>query len=246
MYHYTYLITYIDGKKYMGVRSCDCLPEDDSKYLGSSKYTPTKDKVLRKDIIAQFTCRKDALEAEIEYHQTHNVAMSDEFYNRANQTSTGFDTKGTTFEHSIEHREKIKHALTGRKRSPEECKSISEAKKGKKINLTHTDDFKQKMSQLHKGKVIKEESLVKMVNTRKSNGSYKVSEETKAKISQSLLKNPSFTSPVEFTQNNVSTQYNSIAECSRATGISAATLKGRLNRGRDSLIKGWAIKYIAK
>lgn len=245
MYHYTYLITYTDGKKYMGVRSCKCLPEDDHKYLGSSKYTPTKDKVLRKDILAQFTSRKEALEAEITYHQTHNVACSEWFYNKAIQTSTGFDTTGVKFEHSSEHREKIKQSLTGRKRSPEECKAISKAKKGKKTR-PRSDEFKQKISQLKRGKARSKETIDKMVNTRKSNGSYKQREETKAKITQTLLKNPPYASPVKFTQNGVSIEYKSIAECSRATGISAATMKGRLNRNRYSLIKGWAIEYTAK
>ena len=39
MNHYTYLITYTTGKKYIGVRSCKCLPEEDTNYIGSSKYT---------------------------------------------------------------------------------------------------------------------------------------------------------------------------------------------------------------
>lgn len=246
MYHYTYLITYTDGKKYMGVRSCKCLPEDDYKYLGSSKHTPSKSCVIKKDILAKFPSRKEAIEAEIAYQRKHKVSTSDEFYNRSIQTSVGFDTTGVTFSHSAEHRRKIKQSLTGRKRSPEECKTISEAKKGKKSKLKHTEEHKQKISQMFAGKPKSKEALIKMVATRKANNSYITSKETKAKISQSLLENPPFTSPVEFTQNGVSTKYNSIAECSRATGISAATMKGRLNRKRYSVIKGWAIKYIAK
>jgi len=38
MHHYSYIITnIINGKQYIGDRSCECLPENDS-YLGSGKY----------------------------------------------------------------------------------------------------------------------------------------------------------------------------------------------------------------
>lgn len=38
-YHYTYLILNItNDMKYIGARSCDCLPKLDTKYMSSSKY----------------------------------------------------------------------------------------------------------------------------------------------------------------------------------------------------------------
>ena len=38
VYHYTYVITNIlDGKQYIGDRTCECDPKKDS-YLGSGKY----------------------------------------------------------------------------------------------------------------------------------------------------------------------------------------------------------------
>lgn len=37
-YHYTYVILNLVTKvRYIGVRSCDCLPEQDTSYMGSSK-----------------------------------------------------------------------------------------------------------------------------------------------------------------------------------------------------------------
>ncbi len=63
-YHYTYKITDLDTNKfYIGVRSCDCKPEDDVKYLGSSK--TFKPKNYRKEILCSFPSRRDANIAEM-------------------------------------------------------------------------------------------------------------------------------------------------------------------------------------
>jgi hypothetical protein len=44
-YHYTYVImNLINRMRYIGVRSCSCLPEEDNSYMGSSVY-------LKSDII---------------------------------------------------------------------------------------------------------------------------------------------------------------------------------------------------
>ena len=50
MYHYTYIITYQDNKQYIGARTSKCEPKDDSKYIGSSKYTPN-DSINKKEIL---------------------------------------------------------------------------------------------------------------------------------------------------------------------------------------------------
>ncbi|AGH57125.1 hypothetical protein VPMG_00027 [Vibrio phage VBP32] len=130
MHHYTYKINYSDGKAYIGVRSCECLPEEDSKYIGSSKYTPN-DLILNKEIIKCFTTREEAVEHEIALHEAYNVAESDDYYNRSKQTAVKFDTTGVKIERTTKHNQKIKEALTGRKRSPEECAALSKAFKGK-------------------------------------------------------------------------------------------------------------------
>lgn len=244
MHHYTYLITYSDGKKYMSVRSCKCLPEEDSNYLGSSKHTPSKDMVISKEILALHSSRKEAVAAEVAYHAQHQVATNDLYYNKANQKTTGFDTSGTNLVFTSEHKLKIAAALKGKKRPPEVTAKIRATKLKQKRTFKHTQKFKDMVSRVHKGKTVPQESIAKMVSTRKANNSYKQTEETKAKIAQSLIENPPYASPVQFTQNGISTVYKSIAECSRSVGISAATMKGRLNRKRNGCINGWAIEYI--
>lgn len=100
-YHYTYLITNTNtNMKYIGVRSCNCLPENDS-YMGSSKYL-TEDirqeslANFTKEILSLFETRVEAINEEIRLHNLYDVAKNPEYYNKAKQTSTGFDTTGTT------------------------------------------------------------------------------------------------------------------------------------------------------
>ena len=150
MYHYTYAITYTTGKYYLGVRSCKCLPEEDTKYVGSSKYTPN-DKIFAKEILGTFSTREEAIAHEIVLHEEWDVGNNDLFYNRSKQTSRSFDTTGVKITHTKEHRDKIKKALTGRIRSPEECLNISKGKKGKS-HKPHSAEAREKMSKAAKGR----------------------------------------------------------------------------------------------
>ena len=149
MKHYTYRIRYADGKSYIGVRSCNTDVRDDAAYIGSSKHTPN-DLFLSKEILGIFPTRADAVAHEIELHALWDVGKSDEFYNRSRQTSSRFDTSGVSLDRSAEHNEKIKAALTGRKRSLRECAAISKAKKGKP-HAPHTEETKRKLSEKRKG-----------------------------------------------------------------------------------------------
>jgi hypothetical protein len=238
MHHYTYLITYNNGLKYMGVRSCECLPEEDVKYFGSSRHTPTVDNVVSKVILQTYLTRKEAVEAEIAFHALHCVSTSDSFYNKANQKTTGFDTTGFDFIRTKDHCEKIRKSLTGRIRTDAERLAISKAKKGIKQG-PHTQEFKDMVSRIHKGKTVSKDSLLKMVNTRKANNSYAHSDESKRKIKETMLKDPPFVSPVIFTKDGVETTYSSITSCGKTTGISPNTFKGRLHRKMNNLKNGW-------
>lgn len=154
MFHYTYQILYQNGMKYIGVRSSKKEPTQDTKYVGSSKYTPN-DQIVRKDILAIWDTRQEALTHEIQLHQQFNVAESSEFYNRAKQTSHKFDTCGLVFIRTDAHKLKIKEALTGRTRSPEECLAISLGKKGK-THKPHSEETKNKMRESAKGRCNKQ------------------------------------------------------------------------------------------
>lgn len=151
MHHYTYLITYTDGKKYIGVRSCKCSVEDDIAYIGSSRHTPNH-LFQSKQVLRQFATRNQAVAHEVELHDQYQVATSTEFYNRSRQTTTKFDTSGVKLDRSIEHNDKIRRALTGRKRSPEECARISAGKKGVPRKTPHSTATREKMRQARLGK----------------------------------------------------------------------------------------------
>ena len=129
---------------YIGVRSCECSPEVDN-YWGSSKHLPKNvSEVCDKFILGTFDSRVEAVSDEIKRHNTNDVVVSDVFWNRAKQTSVGFDTSGTTLsdEHrakikangrkgmSEEHKQKIAKALKGKPKSVEHCKALSKAKLG--------------------------------------------------------------------------------------------------------------------
>jgi hypothetical protein len=91
-HHYVYHSCEEWGREYIGRRSCDCLPEEDTKYFGSFRdktFKPTEKTIL-------FVCetRKEAGEIEIKLHDFFDVAVNLQFANRAKAISTGFDVTG--------------------------------------------------------------------------------------------------------------------------------------------------------
>lgn len=93
MYHYTYRLTNRnDGMLYIGKRSSILPPEEDVKYMGSSKYVPKEE--CDKEILEIFTSAHSAIEHEIYLHELHDVAANPAYYNQARQLSTGFDSTG--------------------------------------------------------------------------------------------------------------------------------------------------------
>ena len=98
--HYTYLITNTaDGKKYIGLRTCECNPVDDTQYLGSSEslnnaIAQCGTENFQKEILAEWDTRDQAAEHEIQLHNRYNVAINEQYYNRANARAVGFTTLG--------------------------------------------------------------------------------------------------------------------------------------------------------
>lgn len=112
MYHYTYRITnIIDKKHYYGARSCKCLPSEDLgiKYFSSSsdndfifeqKNDPKK---FKYKVISIFETRAEALDLEIKLHEKFEVHKNPKFYNKAKQTSKGFNfiSDGSQFKNHV-------------------------------------------------------------------------------------------------------------------------------------------------
>lgn len=112
MYHYTYLLlNQTTLMMYIGKRSCNCLPEEDVQYMGSSKYVPKEQ--CTKTILKTFSSSREAVQHEIYLHNLHDVGVNPMFYNRSKQTSTKFDTTGVSTSHSEETKAKLSKAKKG-------------------------------------------------------------------------------------------------------------------------------------
>lgn len=118
--------------KYIGVRSCVCDPKDDD-YWSSSRHLPKDVKdTHKKRILKVHNDRKSAVEHEIGLHNKYDVAKNPEFYNRAKQTSTSYDTSEVPNPHSEETRKKLSKALKGKRRTPEMVEAMRQRMLGTK------------------------------------------------------------------------------------------------------------------
>ena len=195
-HHYTYEITNKkSGIRYIGVRSCNCNPNNDS-YMGSCKILNETISVegkenFTKKILQTFPTREEAAQHEIELHEKFDVARNPMFYNNAKATSTGFNIAGK--KRTEEDKHKISKTLKGRKLSEEHKRKLSEAKKGKKGHVSWikgkklSEEYKRKISEAHKGKKMSDAAKRKMSESKKGNTNClgrKLTEETKRKISE--------------------------------------------------------------
>ena len=127
-HHYVYHSYEEWGREYIGCRSCNCLPEEDTKYFGSFKdksFFPTEKTIL-------FVCetREEAMGIEIELHDFFDVAVNPQFANRSKQTSTKFDTTGVP---NTEAQKKANsERMLGVPHTEETKKKLSVAKSGEK------------------------------------------------------------------------------------------------------------------
>jgi hypothetical protein len=175
MSHYTYMLKVKEPTDarvlYIGVRTCKAQPELDGAYLGSCK--PLKawikdngaDKV-EKIILGRWPTREEAMLHEILLHDCFDVGRNQEFWNRAKQIATGFDTAGTTHE-------AYNKGMTW---TEEQRKAQSERLKGRIV----PDETRRKISLAQKGRKMPEERRLKFVGK-------KASPETLKKLRESHL-----------------------------------------------------------
>ena len=178
-FHYTYLITNTNTQmKYIGVRSCTCLPENDG-YMGSSKILGEalnkNPEYFTKTIIDTFPTREIANNDEQRLHEMYDVARNSEFYNQMN-APLGFNGFGG-----------MKHSDATRKKQSIVKMGPNNPFYGK----THTDETKKKQSKAQSGKYLSEEhkkKIGKSVSGSKNHNYGKPkSNETKKKLSISLM-----------------------------------------------------------
>jgi len=145
-YHYVYYSYEEWGRGYIGVRTSKCLPEEDTRYLGS--FTDKTFKPAEKIVLYVFDTRKKALNAEIILHDFYKVHINPHFANKSKMISSGFCTEGIPL--SLEHRQKIgkkvkglfageKHPMFGKKHSEKTKKLISKDSKARGVPKHHIE-----------------------------------------------------------------------------------------------------------
>ena len=147
-HHYVYYSYEEWGRGYIGRRSCDCLPEEDTKYFGSFRdktFKPTGKTIL-------FVCktRKEVAEIEIELHTFFDVAVNPQFANMAKATSTRFDVTGVP--KTEEHKKKLSEVKIG----------MFAGEKNPRFGVPHTEETKKKIAEANSGRTLTEEHKKKI------------------------------------------------------------------------------------
>lgn len=146
-------------------------------------------------IIKTFSTRKEALNLEIKLHNKFDVGVNPSFHNRAKQTSTSWDTTGTKWTMSERGRVNVRKAVNDRRSylgegNPRYGAVLSNKTKNKISETLKNNDYKdstetrlkkshsaknrppvttetrQKISKIHKGKIVSPETIQKMIKTK--------------------------------------------------------------------------------
>ena len=196
-HNYTYQITNtLTSRYYIGVRSCNILPIDD---IGKIYFSSSSDanfmaeqketSYFTYEILGEFSSREEAVQHEVFLHMFYDVGANPSCYNKAKQTSTGFDKTGMIISQetrdkmskaqigktlSHETKDKIKQFNIGRKHTQETKDKISVNNSGSNhgmYGIHHTQETKDKISKNHigmRGKHHTQETKDKMIKTRLS------------------------------------------------------------------------------
>lgn len=204
MYHFTYRITNIKLRKhYYGCHSSKLEPINvlGKKYFSSSTDDDfIKDQRLHQQdyeykVVHAFKTRVEAVSLEIKLHNKFNVGVNESFYNKAKQTSTGFDTTGTT--RSQELKNKQSELMSGANNpfydkshsseTIEKLKNLDRSNAGKKISESKTkimDDGRTLQDHITEKRLLKmdyESSGKKSGATRLLRGTHKGAKNKRSK-----------------------------------------------------------------
>ena len=268
MNHYVYEITnLVNGKKYIGKRSCKCNIEDD-KYMGSGhklkkafeKYGKEK---FSKKILVICNSSDEAYESENRLIEERTAVNRSDYYNVTSGgigVGVGEGSPNYGKKLSEEHRKKLSIALKGRKSNLTDEARI----KAWKLNTgkPRSEETRKKISMANKGRKHSEESLQKMSKALK--GKKQTSEAVEArrkaltgrKLSKSHIENLSkshinkFYDQVGVIQFEKNTKieinrYNTIREASLLTGINHVNIRMNCDNKRPSA-GGYSWGYIDK
>ena len=134
-------------------------------------------------ILGNFETREEAVQLEVDLHKLYDVKTNDSYYNKANQTSTGFDTTGVKIIFTEEHCKKIGEGNKGKYVSEKTKQKQSEAATGKRKSPEHCANISKSIT----GRTLSPEHCA---NISKGNIGHIVSSSTRIKISKKLLNIP--------------------------------------------------------
>ena len=193
MNHYVYEITnLVNGKKYIGKRSCKC-PIEEDKYMGSGIYLKQAIqkygiKNFEKQILFECKNEKEALEKEIYIINKLDAVKKRNYYNVANGGQGGNTKAGYSEEELRIYSKKLSASLKGRRLSEETKTKISLSRMRKYAGINHplygkhhSEETKKKIS-MNSGSKRKEVRL----KISESHKGKLLSNETKLKISENL------------------------------------------------------------
>lgn len=192
-FYYVYRLTcthpsHAEGPKYYyGWRCSKVPPEQDTLYVSSSRLVKDTIKHLgrewfKKKILACYSTKQEAIEKEVLLHAYFDVKSHPLFFNRANQTSSGFVTGEKLTE---AQKQKLREKATGKKHSLESRKKMSQQRRGKKrkpLSLEHKEKIRKALLGKHHSPATRQ----KMIDTRKKLVARNQTDATKQKISQKM------------------------------------------------------------
>lgn len=134
-WHILYLSFEETGRDYVGAHSTDDLNDG---YLGS--YQDKTFNPQHRIAIGYYKTREALIRAEISLQKVLNVARDPQYANRSIQTSTGFNRSGVP--DTPETRRKKSKSHTGKKRSTEQVKAMTEAQNRPEVSRRKSDSMR--------------------------------------------------------------------------------------------------------
>jgi hypothetical protein len=187
--HYVYYSYEEFGRGYIGCRTCNCIPEDDTSYLGSyhdKTFSPTN-----KIILETFSTREEALQAEVNLHKFYQIDINPHFANKSKQKTSGFYYSSKGVVRSEEYKKKMSESM---KRREYQKEWIEKAKQNRRSFVGENNPFYGKEHSEETKELLKQRTTETWKNQPHPWIGKKHSEESKVKFRENNKgeKNPNY------------------------------------------------------
>ena len=233
-HHYVYHSYEEWGREYIGIRSCDCLPEEDIEYFGSFRdktFNPTG-----KNILFVRETRQEVAEIEIILHDFFDVAVNPRFANMAKATSTKFNTAG------VPKTEAQKKAVSG-ENNPMFGRS---GEKNPRFGVPVTEETRKKMSVAKSGEKHYQFGVPRTEEENRKNSEANSGEKNPMYGRTGAL-NPLSKAIIAREPDGTQRHFGSVCEAARELGIAQSSLCAKyLKTGKvltKGEFKGWQFIY---